>query len=366
MKKLWFLIICILTLVHSLSGCGYRDIDRRFFVVAMGIDKSSDKKRPYHVTLKLSIPSAKVTPGKADYQVMTENADSIPEAIRVIKSKVDKELDFGHCRVILFDKNILKDDVAQMINWFMRRRDIQGISYLGIGKPSAEKVLQIHAKSERLPANALILAFDDTTNTSPYIVPEILNDFYMRLLEDGIDPYLPVVQPIKDAYMIHTVALFKGERIVDELNMDQTRMMNELMNTSRRGQINVVSGEHQFFVNVDRLKSEFKIVEPKHQRPYVKVDIKIEGFIEGSGKKLNNNNELKKYQKIGAKTISKRIKKALFHIQKMNSDPFGLGLRYQAKHGVSPAEFKRWQQVYNDVDFKINTDLTIRGSGTMY
>jgi spore germination protein KC len=366
MKKLVALIICMLVFVTLLSGCGYRDIDKRFFVVAIGIDKSADKKKPYHVSLKLAIPSAQVAPGHAKFQIISENADSIPEAVRVMKSKVDKEFDFGHCRIILFDKKVLQGNINELINWFMRRRDIQGISYLGIGKPSAEKVLQISAKSERLPANALLLAFDDTTNTSPYIVPEILNNFYMRLHEEGVDPYLPIVQPIKDSYLINTVALFKGHTITKGLDMDETRMLNELMNTSRRGQINVVTRKHQFFVNVDRLKSDLKVEIPKNERPYAKVTIKIEGFIEGSGKKLNNNYELKQYQKVAAQTINKRVKKALIQIQKLESDPLGLGLLYQAKHGVSPKDREQWKEIYRDLDFHVKTDLTLRGSGTLY
>ena len=366
-KKDSLLILCaVLALVGMLEGCAFKDIDKRFFVVSMGVDKSNNPKKPFHVSLKLSIPSAQVQPGNAKFQIISEDADSIAEAVRVMKSKVDKDFDFGHCRVLIFDSNILKSHQAEVLNWFMRRRDIQGISYMAIGKPTAEMVLRVRFKSERVAGNALNLSFDQTTNTSPYIVSEILNDYYMRLREDGIDPYLPVIEPLEDTYVINKVALIKGEKLIGEMNRDETRVLNELLNTSRKGQINVRHGDNEFFVNVDRFKTKINLVIPKRKKPYVQVNLKIEGSIEASEKRLENNYELLEDQKLAAEVINKRVEGTLKNIQKMGADPLGLGLMYQAKQGVSEKEVKKWENLYPTIEFKVKTDLTLSGTGTMY
>ncbi|RFU63712.1 Ger(x)C family spore germination protein [Peribacillus glennii] len=361
-----FLLCELLFLCTILAGCAFRDIDKRFFVVAMGIDKSNDEKRPYDVTLKLAIPSPEIRPGKANFQIISEKADSIPEAVRVMKSKVDKEFDFGHCRMVVFDEKTIRKNQGFTINWFLRRRDIQGITYLGIGKPSARDVLKARVQSERLPGNALILSFDPTTNTSPYIMTSMLNDFYMRVREDGIDPYLPIIEPIKGSYNISKVALFAKGTLKADLTRDETRILNELMSTDRRGQINVASGGNQLFVNVDDLKSGIQVMLPKGEKPYIDVHLDIKGFIEGSGEKLATDQELKRYEKIAGATISKRVKRVLKTIQKMEADPLGLGLRYQAKMGATEQQTKDWERIYPNMDIRVHTDLKIKGTGTMY
>ncbi|PLT34069.1 Ger(x)C family spore germination protein [Bacillus sp. V5-8f] len=368
MKKpcLAFLLCELILLGAILSGCQFRDIDKRFFVVAMGVDSSDDKDKPYDVTLKLAIPSPEVKPGQADFQLISEKADSIPEAVRVMKSRVDKEFDFGHCRMVLFDEKMISENPLSTINWFLRRRDIQGITYLGIGKPSSKEVLKIRAKSERLPANALILTFDPSTNTSTYVSTSMVNDFFMRVREDGIDPYLPIIEPQKDTYAINTVALFAGDKLAGSLNRDETRMLNELMNTQRRGQINVASGKNHLFVNVDQLKAVIQVMLPNGKRPYVDMHLDIMGFIEGSGEKLATNQEIKHYEKIASKTISKRVKRAMKKIQSMGSDPLGLELRYQAKVGPRQKEREEWRSLYPNMDIRVHTNLDIKGTGTMY
>lgn len=366
-RKDSLLIFCAtLALVGMLAGCAFKDIDKRFFVVSMGIDDSDNPEKPFRVSLKLAIPSAQVQPGKANFQIISENADSIAEAVRVMKSKVDKDFDFGHCRVIIFDRNILKRHQPEVLNWFMRRSDIQGIAYLAIGKPTAEMVLRVRVESERLAGNALIISFDQTTNTSPYIVSEILNDYYMRFKEDGIDPYLPVIEALEDTYVINKVALTKGEKVIGELNKDQTRVLNELLNTKRRGQINVRQGDNEFFVNVNRFKTKINLVIPKRKKPYVQVNLKIEGLIEASEKKLEKNYELLEDQKLAAEIINKRVEGTLKKIQEMGADPLGLGLMYQVKQGVSDKEVKKWENLYPTIEFKVKTDLKLRGTGTMY
>lgn len=364
MKKFSLLISIFVVLL--LSGCGFRDIDKRFFVVAIGIDPSENAQKPYRVTLKLGIPSAEVEAGKMNYQMITEESDSIPEAIRTLQSRVDKEFDFGHCRIILLDEALVKKNHQDILNWFMRRRDLQGIAYMGVGKPSAKQVLQIYTKYERLAGNALVLAFDEKTNTSPYIIPEILNDYYIRNKEVGIDPYLPVIKPSNDTYDINTVALFKDQVLKGYLTSQETRVLNELMNKSRKGQINVKTGEEKFFINVDDFKSKLEVITPKNKKPYLHATLKIKGILESSNRRTNKNTELMYYQKEASKVLSKRVEKLLRHLIKMEVDPLGLELEYQAKHGVSKKVENQWSTIYRDLDIRITTDLDLKGTGSLY
>src|SRR5690349_17935436 len=101
-----------------LSACGFKDIEKRFFVVSIGVGPSKDSPN--------------------EYQIVSQEANSISEAVRIIKTKVDKEIDFSHAKVIVFSESIVKNKGnAGMYYWFTRRRDIQKIAWVNIGRPSA-------------------------------------------------------------------------------------------------------------------------------------------------------------------------------------------------------------------------------------
>src|SRR5690625_4551243 len=105
----FFVLIPILSVVLLLSGCGFKDIDKRVFVVGFGIDGGSEEK-PYKITLKMAIPGKKDSP-KPEYTYLTQEADTIAKAIRLSESNIDKELEFGHAKVIVLGEDVFAGDI---------------------------------------------------------------------------------------------------------------------------------------------------------------------------------------------------------------------------------------------------------------
>lgn len=173
------LLLLFLSLVCAASSCGFKDIDKRFFVVAMGIDRGS-KSDTFRVTLRLAIPSSKIESGETKTEVESFEAPSIAEAVRHLKALVDKELDFGHCRVILFGKPLMEDGVSSPLKWLSRRRDIAMVSFMGMAEPDAFQVLKLHPQSERYPGNALFLTFGSEGTESSFTLTEYLFDWARR------------------------------------------------------------------------------------------------------------------------------------------------------------------------------------------
>ncbi|WP_026572901.1 Ger(x)C family spore germination protein [Bacillus sp. UNC438CL73TsuS30] len=359
-------IFILMFLSCFLTGCQFNDLDKRFFVVAIGIDQSNDEENPYRVIVKLAIPSAHVEPGKSESQIITKESNSIPEAIRIIQSMVDKKLDFGHCRLLILDKNILYKDQSTLMKWFIKRPDIQGITYVAVGKPTAEKVLSWKVQSERLPANALVLSFNEVTNNSPYVLSEILNDYYMRLREDGIDPYLPIIEPIKGSFKINSSVVLKGKKLKVELNPNETRILNELLNPDKTTLINVGSGKEEFFINAEHTKTKIKTVTPKNGKPFVDVQIKIQGFVEESEQSLHHLRDIHEYEKRASILISSRVKKFFEHLQKLEVDPLGLELKFQARNGLTKNVSDEWRNIYPTLEFHVHSEIKLKGTGSMY
>lgn len=367
--KLRFFRICLLLtgILFLASGCGLKDLDKRFFVLGIGVDRSDNPKLPYRVSLKLGIASPKIEPGITNkYQIVTQDAKSITEAIRLLKSKVDKELNFGHTKIFIFGKSLAENDIQKPLDWFMRSTQIQLIGFVAVGDPSARAVLDTRVISERLPANSLFLSFNNMGTESSYIMTENLSDFYRRMTERGLDPFLPVIRPMKDSYDINQVALFDKQQIKVILTPDQTRVLNQLVLEYPKFDLHT-NGEQgkSFDISIRHLKRKLSFSTMQGSNPpHVHIAISMDGFAEESTSSVYDK-DWSDLEKKAQKESEERYSNVLDVLRSHSVDPIGLGLRYREMGHVSDADWQRWVDFYPNLHIDVKVKLKILGSGVI-
>ncbi|MBS4211472.1 MULTISPECIES: Ger(x)C family spore germination protein [Neobacillus] len=344
-----------------LTGCGFKDIDKRLFVVSIGVDLAKNSSKKYDVHLKLAVPSgSKQQPN--EFTIVSEQADSMSDAVRIIKTKVDKEIDFSHAKMILIGEELAKQKGnAGIYYWLARRRDIQLIAWVVVAKPTALDVLKVKPKSEQIPSNSLFLAMGKDGSETPYILPDFLFDFKMRLIERGLDPMLPIVEAKKELFEIKTTSLFNKNHMKLTLNPEETKALNFLLNKEQKSAIWARKGKTRFFIDTQKIRSKYKIYTPKGKPPYIKFDIKIKGIVEETSRKIPNT-RLAKYEKEVEKETNKFVKNVLVKIQKSGIDPIGFGLRYRSRH-FNENDWEEWQKIYPKIVFKVDTKVKITDTG---
>ncbi len=346
------------------TGCvstSFKDIDKRFFVLAIGLDKEEvDGKDKYLVSLKLAIPSAKFEVGDMKSQIISHTADSIPGALRMIRANVDKELDFGHTRILVIGESLAKTGITDAVNFFTRRRDIQGIAYMMIGSPSALDILNTTTSSERMPTNALALSFGNIGTESAYIMTAQLFDVYRRMNEKGMDPFLPIVKSQGKTFMINQVGLFDKEKMKLALNPEETRLLNELMYHYKQFEVITKTKEIQYTLATERFKRSFKF-SPKNKES-VKIKVWFGGIVEQSNQRMFEK-DWREYE-VAAEEASTRRYLALLHkLQKAQLDPIGLGMMYTAAHYNGQKDWDEWQKIYPRLVFDLQVRAKIFGTG---
>lgn len=360
-----FILILIACMVIILGGCGFKDIDKRFFVVGIGIDKAENPKLLYKVTLKLAIPNSEPKKGGSEFLTFTEESNSIAEVVRLIKSKVDKELEFGHLKLIIFGEDLASDDLKPSMDWLMRRRDIQKIAYTGIGKPSAKAVLEKKPSFESVPSNVLVLALDGTGTESSYITLSYLFDFNRRKGELGLDPLLPIIEVENDNFNINQLALFEKKehlKVKLVLSPEETNLYNMIANKSSRASLRIKTEEANFIFDVHSVKSNYKIEANDKESAEMKFDVSISGVVEESSKSVKPS-ELKKYEKETSKVVEEKTLELLKKIQAKNLDPIGFGLHYRATNWDNDTKWDNWEKIYPDLSFKVHVDVKLDSTG---
>ncbi|MEK8132030.1 Ger(x)C family spore germination protein [Paenibacillus filicis] len=356
-------LLCCLILM--LTGCGYKDIDKRFFVVSIGLDKPQTDGKKIGVLLKLAVPSADSRAGKSAFMIVREDGDSIAEAVRLLKSQVDKELDFSHAKMIVVGEAIASTSIREWIDWLIRRRDIQMIAWMGIGRPDAASVLSTSPVSERLPSNTLFLTFGETGTETSYVVSEYLFDFRKRLYERGLDPILPIIESSSDGklFRVNQAAVFDKNRQKLVLSAEETRMYNILSNRAERAESQVSTRKNRFYVDIDVARTRYRFGQADAPKPQIIVEMDLEGTIEEAQTPLSSE-KLDLYRKDAEASIRKEALHLLKLLQKEGLDPLGLGLMYRGR-SFSPQDWSNWQAIYPVVDFDVRVHVTLQGTGSL-
>lgn len=347
----------------QLAGCGFKDIDKRFFIVALGVDQA-DEGKGFKVTLRLAVPSPKIEPGSALSEVKTIQATTIAEAVRLAKSHVDKELDFGHCKVFVLGEKLVKDNYTEVMEWMTRRRDVQSVSYLAVGRPDAQTIVKIAPKTERYPGNALFLAFGVDGTESSYSLSTYLFDFNRRYGEHGMDPVLPLIRkdPQEGDYYISRIALLDKSKMVMLLTPQESQLYNQIANHFKKSTIRAEIEGDNIVLAANSVSSRFNIGKGEDGKPALKLRLKVSGLFEEAPIGIYEK-DWHTLEKQFGEQLEGQIKRMLAKIQKAGVDPFGFGLRYRATHAGNEQTWQTWQKIYPELTFDVKVDVHVEGTG---
>jgi spore germination protein KC len=362
MRAFFLLVLCFAMAIQS--GCAFKDIDKRIFVIAIGVDKSDDVNNPYRVTLKLALPAQRFDPSVNNTQIISENSKTITGAIGRITAKTSKDLNYGLLEACIFGESIAVESINEPLNWLSRRFDIPMEGMVALGKPNAETVLKMKPKSENFPGNALFLSLSESGSLSSFTVPEHFYDFYRRTTEKGMDPYLPVIETEKEVYKIDTAALLDKQKIKMILTPEETRVFKELLQSYPHFEITTKMVGQPFVLAVEQLKRRYTIDTNNKNKPVIRVSVQIRGVVEEFVNQLYEDNWTT-FEKNVEQEEKTRILSLLKKLQKNGIDPLGFGLLYRATRHEGDKEWVKWQTIYPDAEFDVHIKVSMQGTGAI-
>lgn len=367
------LIIMLCTCGIMLAGCQLKDVERRSFVLAFGIDsapanESKDNQNLIEVTLKLAIPEG--DPSKRDQEavIISQVSNSIPEAIRLLKSKVDKELDFSQCKTLLFGESYAKNNISEISDWMVRRRDIQLVAYNGVARPNAKEVLSLHPKSERVPAYSFILSLGKEGTESPFIVSMFSYNFRRHLSERGLDPILPLVEKeSEETILINKSVLLDKKKVRAELTPDESRFYNLLMTQNLRTSFFVEKDGVIYSYNMETTHAKFKLITSKEGKTIVQYHVGGRAILEDNNQDVETTGPLlPEVSKAASEKWEEDITQFLVKVHGTGLDPLGWGLRYMALNWNNATEVEDWERIYPQLEFSVKADVKIKYSGMIH
>lgn len=364
MRKRLLTGLCCLSLLF-IGGCEFRDINLRLFVLAIGVDHIPDQPGQDRYTFKIAIPSGDPKSGEQMSLLITQDSSSIVKAVRQLKSKVDKELDFGHCKAILFGEAYAKQGIEKMQDWSIRRRDIQMILFPAVGKPTAEAVLGVQQPSERIAGNSLFLALSEEGTESPYIAKTFSFDLDRRMSEKGLDPFLPVIEAEGGTtILVNKVALMDKRKVIRILPPEETKLLNLLTNRAVSSNYEVESNGQIYELNIPTSKAKYKITASQPGKEVIRFKVRLEAVVEQKEDREEISKHVQKQiEQALNKKLSQELTGVLEKIRSAGVDPIGFGLRYYGRHWNNRTEEEQWKEIYPRIRFEVLVNTKIKSTG---
>ena len=365
--KVFLLSALLIALTLSISGCAYKGVDKRSFVVGLGVDAAKEPGNKYKITLKLAKPIASLKSStENEYAFLTHESDSIAEAIRFLETKDDKVLDFSQTKILALSEDVVQGDLFPLMDYFVRRGDLQLLLYVLLAKPNAEEVLRIKPTLESAGENALYNYFDDTGTESPFVTTTFLFEFRRDYDTKGLSSVLPIVEADASGaqYTVNHSIILKNNVDPVILNATDTKIFNTLMRDAGGYGYRIESEGYKFTLAMDRVNMKIKMDAGKGKKPRAVVRIKAVGSINESNKLLKLE-DLNFYSEISSKKFSKQVKELFQDLQEKDVDPFGFGLKYRSSRLNSKHILDDWKAIYPELEFDVKVDMQLKSVGAM-
>jgi spore germination protein KC len=410
LRLISIILLCIFCLTYLTACYDSREVDDWTFVYVLGIDKGvADKLR-----LTILFPTLKQSAGGTggmqgtsgassgnEYSVLSIDCPTIFAGMNMINTTLDRTINYSHAKYIIISEEMAKKGVETFLNGMVRTRQIRRSMYVIVAKGKASEFINefnplvgtaisktLEGMMNMEKENGLIdeVSYFDFINDmkSTYNMPTAalasLNDFshYKTSGSEpsefvGVGDYYAGQIPRRggNAYEFIGSAVFDGDKMVGELNGEETRSKLMVTGEFERGVIAIQDPKNpdlRVAVDVSTEKKSNIKVKFEKGKPVISVKLFLEGDLVNLQSDFNyEKGELKQLlEKKYSEYIKKILDKTIDKCQALNTDIFGFG-DTAARHFGTIQEFEGYNWLGHFKDAKVITEVNfvIRRTGTM-
>ncbi|MFY9177992.1 MAG: Ger(x)C family spore germination protein [Caldicoprobacterales bacterium] len=399
------LLIMIIDLL-TLTGCWDRkDIENRGYVLGIAVDSYSPKdtkakgheakKEEFEETetaigqpiyeMTVQIPIIKRSPSLAALGAGGSSGGNEPKTWQIsqvgnafismereMESRTSLTLYYEHLQVLVLSDKVLKDGLHNMVDFFLRHREMRTSVSLFVAEGSAKKILEVVPQEEDHAATYLFELPINADKNSRIAYKHNLGEA-MNCLRSGDAFILPRVEASKDEIKITGGALIKDGKMAgwaDELDIE---VINVMADKYQGGTvIGRLPGSDEGIIIMEVTSSKTKVTPViKDGELSFDVHVKMKGkYAEQVGVTsggLVDIEYIKECEKEFAKTIETRCKKTIEKMQKeCNVDVFQLNRKVRTQKPAYWEEVKdEWDEIFPNLDINVKADVTIQMIGVM-
>ncbi|WP_102401468.1 Ger(x)C family spore germination protein [Haloimpatiens massiliensis] len=387
-KKIIISIIISLCCIF-MSGCWDKvEIDRKIFVVGLGVDAGKDiKKEGIIKSSELQFPTLeedmkrlrvtysfpdlkKIKESTAETESIAVDAYSLSSANNKATTKSSRALYMGHTKLLMLGNEIFqyKDTVKEIVDYIERHPSLSRNIYVLVCDGRAEDYIKFKPPIEK-NIETYVTGLIDNNQRNNVIQELTLNEFLLSLSENGsvIIPMMSMDTTNKEIEM-NKVAIVKDYVIIGELNEEDISTMQISKGKMKGGKRVIIYKKHpvDYIINGSERKIKFG---RKNGKMVFNIDIKLEGRMNSHGLDMNllSQEEMDNIEKGFDKTIKDQCERFIqVSKEKYKGDFIGLKEYVKKYHPEVFKEIeKNWDEEYVNSIINVNIESDIRRIGVI-
>ncbi|USG66310.1 Ger(x)C family spore germination protein [Brevibacillus ruminantium] len=371
-REVWLILLALL-----MTGCVKTEIfDDLGLMTVSGYDLLNDDRIYGTAVIPTINPEA-----KEKVQILSGESMTTKGFRDKANLQSDKEMVSGQLRVVMYNVELAKKGVGNLVDTLYRDPSVGSRVYLCVFDGLTKDLLSTRFEAKGNVGMYLYRMIEHNVEQDKIPSPT-LHEFIRTYFGEGIDPYLPLLEKKGKNVGIKGVALFRDDKYVDwvppkeaffiKLVHENYRTATYEMRTSRkRLELEPNSGgdkETDFRLVFDTIssKASIKVVSQKPLIFDVKIKLKARILEMSEPVKLENPKMTKQLDKVLSENLKQELEKVVRKIQKMGVDPFGFGERYRSQvRGAGKLSHEELQKRFQEAEFRFHVDAEVIRNGVM-
>ncbi|QAY65862.1 Ger(x)C family spore germination protein [Paenibacillus protaetiae] len=385
--KQWLCAGMIAAMVVLTAGC-WDLIELNRSVLLTGVAFEPGTKKPMKVTYEL-INSAEgngsnESKGQGTTVVFTSEGNTIEEATYRINEKSERILITSHIRVIIIDEKLARNGLDKFIDIIQRSRYVREdvIILIAKGVPAADLLKTLYP-GEQYASSKIQSQVQNFYRVWGGIPESRLYQISRSTLTEGYALTLGAVTLTGDPKAGQTMdelkeinphanvkilgaAVFKDQKLVGYLNIEQTRAINIIQNKLDSTSLTVPLDQPNTFVSLEVDHTHTKThIRKKGERFEISLKVDVEGIVSS----LDENIPLDKVkgfaelEERASQYLEKQLESAIRSVQKNEkADVFGFGQQYYRRHNKQFKKVKNWDQAFSQAKIHVDANFHITRS----
>ena len=374
-KKLLLLLI-----IFSLTGCyDHKELNEIAILTATEINK---KNNEYIVKAQVVNPQSKDTVNvQAPFIIYEGKGKTIQEAYRQIKLQSSRFLYPNHLQIIVIDEELAKEDVSQIVDFYLRVPHVRTEFSVIVGKEN--DILSITTPIDDISATSIVETLETNNKYLGSTNLITFNEFANMNIDKHLEVILPSIESvnynkesdttknteqtqIKSMYKLSNLAVFKDEKLLGYLTEDESITYNVLKNKTKTTLLTYECEKNKYMtVEITKIKSD---ISTKNKE--IDIKIKMSGNINEimCDISLKKEKNIKQLEKQLESYLKKGINKNISNIRnKYNSDIFGfLDLIYKTDYKTYKEVKDSWyKDTYKNIKINLSLSIDIIGKGNI-
>lgn len=354
---------------------------------AIGIDKTDNG---YLLSSEIINPAeiaGKNNSSRTEVIRYTTTGKTIFEAIRKLSEEVPRKVYMSHLRIVVFGEKMARSGIGKALDYLSRDHELRSDFYITVAKgTTADKVLSIITHQEKLPANKMFTALENSEETWAPTKTVTLDQLINDLVSKGKEPVLTgvfingnpelgsdfknVQRIVPNATLkIGPIGVFKKDKLIGWLNESQAKGLNYIIDNVKGTIVTVPCKGGKLSIETIRSKTKVtgKILNGK---PKIYISVNSEGDVGDVECQfdLTKPKSITKLEQKYKDSIKKDIVSTVSTIQKKyHSDILGFGqVLYRKDYKNWRALETNWErQEFENTEVSVNVQAKIRRLGTI-